>query len=453
MKFQQRFDHVIQSNAWFSKKDTVIVAVSTGVDSMTLLRLLERLPVDVRPRVIVAHVNHRLRQQSEAEAEYLRTYCHDHDLVFEGTVWPIETHPKTGIEAAARDFRYAFFGQLMRRYQATALVTAHHGDDQVETILMKLIRGGDLHQLVGIKRAQPFGGGLLVRPLLDYGKAELISFARAQHLTWYDDDTNQADDVLRNRIRHQVVPVLKQENPQLLAHVQHYADTLTAHLALSDAQLSTDCRRITVRRSPLTGDVRGFQRLPDGVQQPVMRRFLQALGPVSEAHVTAATGLLTGQRPQGEIALGNHVRLVKSYDYFSVINETELPEKPRVQNKNVVVSRQWVDIAKQWAIRLVAAPQAVMTGSDRMRVVLQPSELPLSVRNVQPSDRIQLKQGGHKLVRRIMIDHKVPNAVRDQQQVVVSAAGEVLWVIGIQRSFRAPRSDGKTFELQLKPLN
>nr|WP_279383339.1 tRNA lysidine(34) synthetase TilS [Secundilactobacillus collinoides] len=346
-----------------------------------------------------------------------------------------------------------FFKRVMLTHQATVLVTAHHGDDQVETILMKLIRGGDLHQLSGIQRSQSFGNGQLVRPLLDYGKAELKLFAQSRRLTWYEDATNQNDDVLRNRMRHQVVPLLKRENPRLLAHVQHYADELNTRMMLSDEVISKYVDRLTVSTMPPIGDVRGFKLVPKPLQSPVIQAFLTRAGAEPATHVADIVQLLTGSRPQGEVALGNHFLLLKTYTYFSVTNDAKLAEKPRVQMKNVVVSNQWVHVTKWLTIRLIATDRPATTDNDRMSVTLTSAELPLIVRDAQPSDRIQLKQGGHKSVRRLLIDHKIPNAKRNRQLVVVTAMGEVLWLVGIQRSFREPRSSGQTFEIQLRLPN
>ena len=136
---------------FFSSSNTLVVAVSTGVDSMVLLDLLQNLPKLRRPRLIVAHVNHHLRTQSTAEEAFLRTYCRQRSLPLEVAQWAVAEHPAKGIEAAARRFRYAFFATVMDKYQAQAVATAHHQDDLAETVLMKLIRGGRIEQLGALR--------------------------------------------------------------------------------------------------------------------------------------------------------------------------------------------------------------------------------------------------------------------------------------------------------------
>ncbi|WP_051533680.1 tRNA lysidine(34) synthetase TilS [Ligilactobacillus apodemi] len=120
----------------------VLVAVSTGVDSMVLLWLVQHLPPKLRPQIYVAYIDHQLRVQSQAETQFIQAYCEKSHLPLFVKVW--QDHPKTGIENAARNVRYAFFNEIMQKEKILYLLTAHHGDDQAETFLMKLVRGGDI---------------------------------------------------------------------------------------------------------------------------------------------------------------------------------------------------------------------------------------------------------------------------------------------------------------------
>src|SRR5699024_9177859 len=152
----------------------------------------------------------------------------EHGLKFQSLVWPKSQHPRAVVEEAGRNVRYRFFADVMADRKIKLLLTAHHGDDQAETVLMKLIRGGDLRQLQGIAWHRPFQGSkLLLRPLLGFSKEQLYDYAKKIGLQYFEDESNQSDDFLRNRIRHQVVPLLKQEEPQFLAHVAAYQQQLT----------------------------------------------------------------------------------------------------------------------------------------------------------------------------------------------------------------------------------
>ena len=234
----KQFERHLEQGRFFAKDDLVIVAVSTGVDSMALLDLLQRLPAGRRPRLLVAHVNHELRDQSTVEEAYLTDYCRQAGLSLRVAHWPKEDHPEHGVEEAARHFRYAFFKRLLTEYHAAAVVTAHHANDLAETMLMKMTRGGQLDQLVGIRDQRPLGRGKLVRPLLPFTKAELYRYARARGLKWFEDQTNQELTVARNRYRHQIIPALERENHQLITHLLDYRAQLTELLAWRNQELA-----------------------------------------------------------------------------------------------------------------------------------------------------------------------------------------------------------------------
>lgn len=159
----QAFQNLIKEQQFWQPAEKVVVATSTGVDSMVLLQLLTQLPMGLKPTIIVAHVNHELRAESTTEETYLRQYCEQQQLTLKVAHWPANAHPTTGIEAAARQFRYHFFESVMQTTGAKVLLTAHHGDDQLETLVMKLIRSGELHEMRGIQVSRPFGPGQLVR--------------------------------------------------------------------------------------------------------------------------------------------------------------------------------------------------------------------------------------------------------------------------------------------------
>ncbi|RHF41315.1 tRNA lysidine(34) synthetase TilS, partial [Lactiplantibacillus plantarum] len=250
----QKFNRQLAAAKLLSPQQTVVVAVSTGVDSMVLLHLLQRLPAAERPRVVVAHVNHHLREQSQMEADYLRQYCQQQNLKLVMADWLPAAHPKSGIEAAGRQFRYHVFAKVMRENRATAVLTAHHANDQVETYLMKLARGGDISQLTGIATSRPFATGRLIRPLLTWSKDQLRNYAAEQHVVYFEDVTNQDVALTRNRIRHRVVPELMTVNPQLLKHVADYQQQLTTLLTAKKQMVTVLLSQVVTATGALVVD-------------------------------------------------------------------------------------------------------------------------------------------------------------------------------------------------------
>lgn len=202
-----------------------LLAASGGPDSMALLQMLvDEVPID---QLIVAHLNHQLRKDSYLETELLEKFCRKNNLLLFDKKWPINLHPKSGFEAAAREYRYQFLDEVAQKVGADYLLTAHHGDDLLENILLKLIRSGDANEMSSLRPVRPWQGRLLVRPLLEFSKAQLLEFDKKRKIFYIEDSTNNEDDIQRNRLRHHVLPLLKKENPNIVVNGLRFLDSMT----------------------------------------------------------------------------------------------------------------------------------------------------------------------------------------------------------------------------------
>lgn len=216
----------------------LVIAASGGPDSMALLDMLNELRKSHNFSLIVAHFDHQLRVDSQKETELLTEYCHSHNLPLAKGVWLKKEQPRTGIEAAARHFRYAFLSQVVAQYQADYLLTAHHGDDLLENILLKFIRSGNPQEMNSLQAVGKMHGTALLRPLLSTSKAELLEYDQQHHIAFIEDETNAKDDTMRNRLRHHVVPLLKKENSHLLENALRYSDDEKVLTALADEKVA-----------------------------------------------------------------------------------------------------------------------------------------------------------------------------------------------------------------------
>ncbi|QNQ81800.1 tRNA lysidine(34) synthetase TilS [Lactobacillus sp. PV012] len=195
------------------KDKNILVAASGGPDSMALVDLIRKL----NPRkLVIAHLDHQLRADSYLESEVLTAYCQKYKLPFFETKWDKKDHPSTGIEEKARKVRYSFLKKVASQEQIDYVLTAHHGDDLFETILLKLTRSGDPREMSSLKPVRLWENFLLVRPLLTYSKEQLLEYDKKEKLEFINDQTNAEDNIIRNRLRHHVVPKLKNENKLLL---------------------------------------------------------------------------------------------------------------------------------------------------------------------------------------------------------------------------------------------
>lgn len=406
---------------FFSSNQPLVVAVSTGVDSMVLLHLLQSL-VPTK-RIVVAHVNHHLRKQSQQEEHFLRQVCQQLGIRLLVDQWV--QHPEHGIEGAARTERYRFFAQVMKEVQAPFLLTAHHENDLAETMLMKLMRTGDVSAVVGIREARPFASGQLLRPLLRIPKATLVQYAQQHDWHWYEDATNQQDLTWRNRVRHHYLPEWERENPRVMEHLLQFHDQLTALLTIKDELVERQMQRL-MQDGQL--DLVGYQQQQAGLRQWILRDWLncQRIFDLSQQRLAQLDHFLcNSQLPSATIPLETDVQLIKNYQRARVKKVQNLPIKDRKLNDFMVKFDHWYHEpgGHQWGI--FSHPQAQTVAE----LWLTKKQLPLRVRQWQSTDQIRLKSGHHQSVRRILINQKIPLSQRPAQLVVVDQQGQVLWVI------------------------
>ncbi len=213
------------------KNDMLVVGCSGGVDSMTLLACL--LDVHPRERITVAHLDHALRSDSHDDAEFVRRWCEREGVrcVCERMdITERAEKSKQSIEEAGRSARYEFFESVRKKYGESAkILTAHHADDAAETVLYRLARGTTIHGLVAIEESTT-----LIRPFLDISRSAIESEARSRGLDWREDPTNADTAYARNRIRHEVIPVLNRVHPEAtrsIARFSRYAEECSRYIS------------------------------------------------------------------------------------------------------------------------------------------------------------------------------------------------------------------------------
>ena len=420
----------LAGSRFFAMGAPIVVATSTGVDSMVLLALLQEV---VPPaRLIVAHFNHRLRAQSETEAAFLRQYCQERALRVEIGHW---AHPRAN-EAAARQARYAFLAQVMRQTGAKLLVTAHHANDQAETILMKLVRGGDLHQLVGLQERRPFAGGELVRPLLGVSKATLQAWAKQHALQWFEDATNADLTITRNRYRHQYLPLLQQENPQLVRQLADFAGQLTDLLADEQAHLD---QQLLMMAKDNHLDLTAWWACSAPNQRQLLRRWLNQQGVMALKQTSLQQlqkRLAPAARPNQVFTLPGQWCLVRNYQELRLENQKNLAPEGLLGPESMVKFAQWQVVTPTWrAMVLPVGTPPPLQGRIVATMWLPNAALPLVWRPARPTDRLRLKGGGHQTVRRIWINQKIAPADRRQARVLVDQLGRVLWLVGVKTAW------------------
>ncbi|MBB1086565.1 tRNA lysidine(34) synthetase TilS [Limosilactobacillus fastidiosus] len=431
MNLNNIFKRHLQQGRFFDKGKRVVVAVSTGVDSMVLLSLLQRLPETVRPQIVVAHVNHQLRKQSKEEEQFIRHYCSTHHLRLVVYQWAIAEHPTTGIEEAARKIRYHFFNRVMKQEQASVLITAHHKNDLAETMLMKLTRGGQLHQLIGMKEQRDFVDGKLVRPLLDFTKQQLREYAISNHLKWYEDETNYELTVSRNRFRHRIIPLLEAENPNLLDSLSSYHEQLELAVELEDQFAKEQLQRIKDKQGHV--NLKQLLQFSLAKERLILLKWLEWSGATNlkQGFIEQLLADINNRHlPQFNCQITPKLILFKNYSELFLKNVNQLPQKAQTSLNSVVKLGRWYPIGNDYQIAVALTKQFFGKTVDYQEMWLAPEQLPLRIRRWQAQDRLPLKNGGHQKISRVLIDQKVPLSERDQQLVIADAKNNIVWAVG-----------------------
>lgn len=211
----------------------VLIACSTGIDSMALLEI--SLTLLDKENIAVVHVHHNKRAQSDRELEYIKTYCKQKNLKLYVKKLP-EYHGKC-FQAWAREQRYEFFLEISKEYNYNYLLLAHHADDNLETILMRIIKSSSLNGYAGMDTFSNYKGLNLYRPLLMFSKEQIKQYVFTKQIEYFEDESNNADDYTRNRIRHKIVPLLKEENPNIYEAITNYSLTLKEANKLVEEEL------------------------------------------------------------------------------------------------------------------------------------------------------------------------------------------------------------------------
>ena len=377
--------------------DTVICAVSGGADSMALLwarwLLIEKLGITVE----AAHFDHNLRgEESRRDAEFVRNFCDFHDIPLHLATGNVVPGPK-GLEAAAREARYAF----LRSLKGT-IATAHTADDNAETVLMHLLRGSGLRGLGGVT---PKSEGL-IRPMLDVTRQQVEAFLNENYIRHVEDSSNGGDAFLRNRLRHHVMPLLRSENPSIATGLSAAAQRLREDAALLDS--------LAAEIDPT--DVTALREAPGPLRRRAIEGLLRENGfpEPSASHIRQAEAVVFSNKPSARAAFGG-VTLVRSYDRLSVQRE-QIVLEPRPLPPDGITHLPELGLA----IKTTPAQ-----GPGDWTVCPQGE---MVVRSRLPGDALTTS-GGTKSLKKRFIDRKLPQWERSAVPVIADEKG-VLAVCG-----------------------
>ncbi len=391
----------IRSQGMLKPGDDVVCAVSGGADSMALLWAMYLLQDKLNIRLSAAHFNHGLRgEESDRDENFVRQFCQDYNIPFcvgRGQV----TAGNKGLEAAAREARYAFLRTLPGK-----IATAHTADDNAETLLLHLVRGTGLRGLGGITPVN----GSVIRPMLAITRADVLEFLTQYSIPFVEDSTNAGDAFLRNRLRHKVMPLLREENPNLAENLS----AMALRLRLDEVALEQ------MAQNEKTDSVSRLRDLEPAIRSRVLCGFLTEAGvkePESE-HILALEKLVFSEKPSAKASFPGGVTVTRNYDTL----QTGREETP-LETRELTCPGQ-LDYP---GFQIVAEPNdSDVQHEDNFAVIPQGR---IFVRSRMAGDSIRLS-GGTKTLKKLFIDGKIPASARMQIPVLADDAG-VLGVAGI----------------------
>ncbi|MCH1712713.1 MULTISPECIES: tRNA lysidine(34) synthetase TilS [Lactococcus] len=406
-----RFLKLVQQKEFFKEHRRVLVALSGGKDSMTLFNWLYTYRKELEVELFTAHVNYGLRDVADWEEEQLKQKMAD--LQIELEVAHYDSDEKFS-EEAGRNMRYEFFRQVMADKNCTALVTAHHKGDQVETVLMREITGRRLRHLTGIPERQAFGTGELIRPLLTFSKADFDAEE------YFEDVTNAGTDYLRNRVRNQYIPALTQENPQFSEAIVSMSQEIT----LAFSVIKDKIAELEIIKDEI--NLKLFLRQSRALQHFILQEYLEKFPDLQVSKAKFSELLWIIERPQQyRSELSNAYFFVKNDQYFMIVPNQPFPKKE-------------IEIMED-------DPK----DASFMRVDL-PMEGEIEIRKRQPGDYI-LINGHHKKLRKFFIEQHVPLEKRENLLILVEKDIYAITDLTVSDLSKALKNDKMKRTLWVKP--
>lgn len=423
--------------------DSVVVACSGGPDSMALLHMLYRLKKALDIEVVCVQVNHNTGRVGQAEEqEFVRNYCRNHNLTFEGMT--IEDYGDDNFHNEARTKRYNYFGEIVKKYKAKYLFTAHHGDDLTETILMRLVRGSTLRGYSGFSKIVDMESYKIVRPLIEVSKDDILSYDKQNKVPYKEDSSNTKDVYTRNRFRKYIVPQLKKEDKHVNQKFYKFSKTLLEYNEYIDKQMKRSLNKVYPQNVLKIDE---FLKLDKVIAMKIIyymleQKYQDDLMLITDHHAELVYQLIKSNKANVSIHLPNNIKAVKAYDILILTNEQV------DTNEYEIEIIKYVNLPNGKNIEVVE--RSKLTDNNVIRLSSDEVCLPLHVRSRRNGDKIYIKgMLGSKKIKDIFINEKINQSDRDKWPVVVDSKNNIVWIPGLKKS-KFDKKIGDKYDIILK---
>ncbi len=397
----------LQHTCGITKKDLLILSISGGVDSMAMLDFFIRQNFNIE----VVHFNHLKREQSAQEAALVKRYCSTYDIPYHYYTIDVD---QGNFHHQAHLLRQQYLHDVAKVTRASFILTAHHLDDLLESILIKLTRGSNLLGYAGMQPCHKDHGITFVKPFLYLSKEQLITYAKTHDVPYMDDASNDENAFLRNRYRHAVVPVMKQENSDLLKQAMHFSQQLSSAFAF--------IRKTTIDylNRKKTIDIPSYLTLDDAVQDDILAYLLESYHiQLTYEKINTLKDILHKKAPNKTYRIDRNHYFIRHYDEAEIRVLKLIPDV-------LIKVKEGQNKLPNMAIFTFLSNSFVNT-EEMQKLCYNKLAFPLWLRYRKDGDLLSYPYG-HKKLKKLLIDEKVPMLVRNQLWVLVDNNGEILWV-------------------------
>ena len=389
------------------------------------MALLHYLINNYKDKIIVAHINHNVRKQSNTEEIFLSNYCKDNNITFE--CMKITEYKENNFENEARKKRYKFYKEILTKYNSSYLFLAHHADDLMETIIMKITRGSNINGYAGIKKISYQDNYYIVRPFLDYTKQDILEYIKKYNITYYDDYTNNDITYTRNRIRHNIIPLLKKEDINIHKKFIKYSNTLNEYNDYINYEVNNIIKDIYTNNTLYLDK---FNTIHPFIKKNILYHILNNIynnkdNIVKDIHIKNILNLINNPKPNITINMPNNIYVTKEYNILIFSNKYSIKNYNIEFNKKVSINN--------FIIEQIEDTQ--LNGNDICRLNSNEISLPLYIRNKKDGDYIELLGlNKKKKIKEIFIECKIPIRQRNNYPVLVDSKNNILWLPNLKKS-------------------
>lgn len=411
-------------NKTLEKNDILVLGVSGGPDSMCLLHLLITLRDKYNLKLICAHVNHKLRKESDEEKIFVENYCKENKVIFEY----IElTYEDKFTESIARNKRYKFFADIVEKYNAKYLCTAHHGDDEIETIMMRIVRGSNIKGYAGIPKISDNGKYKILRPLLYLDKNTIYNYLKENNIEYVIDKSNESEKYTRNRYRKQMLPFLKKEDNNVHLKFLKFSEVLEKNNNYIKRVLDKKIKEIV---NDNVIDINKLLKEDEYILEKIIEYVIEILQKdyifnIDDEQFNNIKKLIKSNKNK-EIDLKDGFIARVSYGKLYIEKKIVKSNYSYILDKDLVINNKYkfsfIDNSKEKSNNII-------------RLDSKEIELPLIVRNKMNGDKIKVKNlNGTKKVKDIFIDNKIDNKIRSEYPIICDSKNDIIWIPGIKKS-------------------